>query len=259
MQLNKRLKVQEDAVVALRGDAEATLASAEADATALTAQVTAARTELANALAAARELSPEVLHGMKLSIDSQMKAMDAMRKRLADRIATSLVAVAGHKELVTTKLTGLRSRCHAFRNDALKRPAVVMPTVPTLTTVATATMAANAAAASVAHLPAAAAAAAAVAAVPTPGRALAMPVVPASLGRVGDASAYRLPAATALRAGLHNTYDDTAAAAGYGGGGVAGMDALAARSAGKTVMPPPLPAALGGSRVVQKLAFDRGM
>lgn len=106
--------------------------------------------DLAVAQAAVRELSPEVLHGMRLAIDTQVKAMDAARKRVNDRIATSLLSVTNHKELITSKLMGLRSRFQAYRNDYLSKPAPSMPPVPTPTLVSSATIAASAALNSVA-------------------------------------------------------------------------------------------------------------
>jgi hypothetical protein len=131
-----------------------------------------------------RELNPEVLHGLKLAIDSQIKTMDAVRKRLSDRIAASLLQVTSHKELVTSKLSGLKSRFHAYKNDYVAKPPPSMPTVHVMNAVTSAGIAANAAASKYAmpssyfaHDPRLSAA------VPTPSKSFAMPVIPASLTR----------------------------------------------------------------------------
>lgn len=117
--LSRQLREREGAVEAHRAELANGLAGTEQRISRMESDITAARSELALALAAARELSPEVLHGMSRQVEAHLATLARQRAATSSIVGRLMGLVAAHKEHVAEKLTGLAGRV-AGQNEAMR-------------------------------------------------------------------------------------------------------------------------------------------
>jgi hypothetical protein len=103
----RQLREREGAVEAHRSELASGLAGTEQRIARMEADLTASRNELVAAQSAARELSPEVLHGMARQVEAHLATLARQRAHMHAIVARVGHAVLLHKGGVEDKLKGL--------------------------------------------------------------------------------------------------------------------------------------------------------
>lgn len=103
----RQLREREGAVEAHRSELASGLAGTEQRIARMEAELTAARNELVAAQSSARELSPEVLHGMARQVEAHLATLARQRAHMHAIVARVGHAVLLHKGGVEDKLKGL--------------------------------------------------------------------------------------------------------------------------------------------------------
>lgn len=116
--LGRKLKSHEETLAMLRGQVDAQVEGAETEVSHLQEKLQQARAELAAANAAARELGPEMLRGLQISINSHLASLESQRRRVSEVMTAAMLAVAKHKDAVQERLETFKTRV-AARRDAL--------------------------------------------------------------------------------------------------------------------------------------------
>ena len=113
--LARRISEKDAAVEAHRAELDAGLTGSQRRMDDVEAAVTAARAELADAQAAALELSPDALRAVEITVSTQLAALEARRRGALGTLHRLLAACHEHKYAISERLEELVARATAKR------------------------------------------------------------------------------------------------------------------------------------------------